>query len=137
MGLILDTSVAVDGERTGLPVPEWLDHVRTLLGPEEIALSVITAVELEHGIWRAQQEAQMHQRRLFVEDLLAAVPVYPLTTEIARRAGKIDAQSKQQGVVVPFQDLLIGATALQFGYAVGTSNVRHFQMIPGLEVKQL
>ncbi|MCP5110277.1 MAG: type II toxin-antitoxin system VapC family toxin [bacterium] len=32
---------------------------------------------------------------------------------------------------------MIGATALQFGYAVGTSNIRHFQMIPGLEVKQL
>ncbi len=89
MGLILDTSVAVDGERTGLPVPEWLDHVRMAAGPEEIALSVVTAVELEHGIWRAQQEAQMHERRQFVEDLLAAVPVYPLTTEIARRAGKI------------------------------------------------
>jgi predicted nucleic acid-binding protein len=33
--------------------------------------------------------------------------------------------------------LLIGATALHFGYAIGTRNVRHFQMIPGLSVIQL
>jgi predicted nucleic acid-binding protein len=33
--------------------------------------------------------------------------------------------------------LLIGATALELGYAVATYNVRHFGMIPDLEVKQL
>lgn len=31
-------------------------------------------------------------------------------------------------------DLLIGATALEIGYAVVTANVRHFQLIPGLNV---
>jgi predicted nucleic acid-binding protein len=31
-------------------------------------------------------------------------------------------------------DLLIGATALHFGFAVGTRNMRHFKMIPGLSV---
>ena len=34
-------------------------------------------------------------------------------------------------------DLLIGASALELGYGVGTSNVRHFQLIPGLNVIQL
>ena len=33
--------------------------------------------------------------------------------------------------------LLIGATALHFGYAVGTRNLRHFHMIPNLAVIQL
>jgi predicted nucleic acid-binding protein len=31
-------------------------------------------------------------------------------------------------------DLLIGATALEIGYAVVTANVRHFRLIPGLNV---
>jgi predicted nucleic acid-binding protein len=31
-------------------------------------------------------------------------------------------------------DLLIGATALEIGYAVATGNQRHFERIPGLKV---
>jgi predicted nucleic acid-binding protein len=38
---------------------------------------------------------------------------------------------------VALGDLLIGATALELGYAVATANVRHFQMIPNLVVHQL
>jgi len=29
---------------------------------------------------------------------------------------------------------LIGVTALELGYSVATTNVRHFQMIPGLDI---
>src|SRR5438105_15034835 len=31
-------------------------------------------------------------------------------------------------------DLLIGVSALELGYGVGTANVRHFQLIPGLNI---
>ena len=40
----------------------------------------------------------------------------------------------QNGVTIPFDDLLIGAGALELGYAVVTRNVRHFQRIFGLSV---
>ncbi|MEP6716206.1 MAG: hypothetical protein ABJC09_11575 [Terriglobia bacterium] len=40
-------------------------------------------------------------------------------------------------MVIPFQDLAIGATALEFEYAVATLNVRHFQFIPNLIVRML
>jgi predicted nucleic acid-binding protein len=43
------------------------------------------------------------------------IPTYPLTFEIARRAARIDGESKRGGVVIPFQDLIIGATALDLG----------------------
>jgi predicted nucleic acid-binding protein len=61
----------------------------------------------------------------------------PLTFEIARRAARVDGEAKRQGAVIPFQDLVIGVTALEFDYAVATHNVRHFQMIPNLTVKGL
>ena len=35
---------------------------------------------------------------------------------------------------MPLSDLLIGASALELGYGVGTANVRHLQLIPGLNV---
>jgi predicted nucleic acid-binding protein len=53
---------------------------------------------------------------------------------MAQAAAKIDAEGKQTGRVIPFPDLLIGVAALHLGYAIGTRNLRHFQMIPGLNV---
>jgi predicted nucleic acid-binding protein len=73
----------------------------------------------------------------FVEELLAAVAIYPLTTRIAKLAGKLDAEQQKRGVVIPFADLLIGATALSLGYSVLTVNPRHFGRVPGLSVIQL
>ena len=57
--------------------------------------------------------------------------------ETALLAGKLDGELQSRGVVVPFADLLIGATALTLSYAVLTDNVRHFESIPGLSVMKL
>jgi predicted nucleic acid-binding protein len=65
------------------------------------------------------------------------VPVYPITGETAELVGKINAESSSKGVTIPFDDLLIGACALERGYAVATRNPRHFRMIPGLNVIEL
>ena len=61
----------------------------------------------------------------------------PFTREMASLAAKIDAQMKKDGLVIATADLLIGVTALYYGYAIGTHNTRHFQMIPGLKVISL
>ena len=114
-----------------------LAGIRAVVGPEPIAFSTVSVIELEHGIWRAKDAAQAERRRKFFDDLFAAVPSYPLTFEIARRAARVDGEARRLGVTIPFQDLVIGVTALEFDYAVLTYNVRHFQMIPRLIVKQL
>ena len=77
------------------------------------------------------------RRRQFLEDLIASVPVYPVTTQLARRAGRIDAEQQEKGIRIAFQDLLIGASALELGYEVVTHNVRHFRLIPNLSVREL
>lgn len=60
-----------------------------------------------------------------------------MTVSIALRAGQIDGQSQAKGVRIPLSDLLIGVSALELGYRVGTANLRHFQLIPGLNVIRL
>jgi predicted nucleic acid-binding protein len=60
-----------------------------------------------------------------------------VTVSIALRAGQIDGQTQANGVRIPLSDVLIGTSALELGYGVGTANVRHFQLIPGLNVIQL
>jgi tRNA(fMet)-specific endonuclease VapC len=137
MGLILDSSVVVATERRGLSAAELLYSIRVTVGPETIALSTVSVMEMEHGIWRARDAAQAERRRRFLDDVFAAVPAYPLTFDIARRAGRIDGESRQRGITIPFQDLVIGVTALGFDYAVATGNIRHFQLIPDLAVVQL
>jgi predicted nucleic acid-binding protein len=137
MGLILDSSVAIAAERRRLAVEDMLAAIRQQTGPEDVALSVVSVMELEHGIWRAKEPVQAARRKQFLEDLIGNIPVYPVTTELARKAGRIDAEQQARGIRIAFQDMLIGVSALNLGYAVILHNVRHFQMIPNLEVKQI
>jgi predicted nucleic acid-binding protein len=106
-------------------------------GETEIVLSSITVIELEHGFYRAKTADLAQKRRDYLNTIFVAIPVEPLTREIAQLAAKIDVEAKQTGRVIPFSDLLIGVTALYFNYAVGTRNLRHFQMISGVNVIQV
>ena len=100
-------------------------------------LSAVTIIELAHGIERAKLDTHRQRRQVFLDDLLADMTIYPLTTEIARLAGKISMAKSRAWNHASIEDLLIGATALHLGFEVVTENVRHFQMIPNLVVKQL
>jgi hypothetical protein len=62
------------------------------------------------------------------------MPVYPVTVEVALRAGQLDGENQAHGLQLALPDLLIGVTALELGYSVGTSNVRHFGEVLGLSV---
>ena len=68
---------------------------------------------------------------------MSVLPSRAVTARVALRAGRIDGQSQANGWRIPLSDLLIGATALEWGYAVATHNVRHFAMIPDLIIKPL
>ena len=100
----------------------------------EVALSVVSIVELTHGVHRAKSAEQFKRRILFANDICSILPVFPLTTEVARLAGTIGAEQMGQGVRIEFADLLIGSTALHFSYDLATLNEKHFARVPGLSV---
>ena len=104
------------------------------VGSSEVGISVVTALELAHGIARAETAERRATRQGFLDELLSVVPLHPVTLAIALRAGQIDGASAARGVRVALGDLLIGVTALEAGFGVATGNVRHFGMIPGLDV---
>jgi predicted nucleic acid-binding protein len=54
--------------------------------------------------------------------------------EMGVPGARIDADLRKSGLTVATADLPIGVTALYLGYDIGTRNVRHFRMIPGLNV---
>jgi predicted nucleic acid-binding protein len=137
MGLILDSSVVIAAERRGENVERLIERIVAATGDQEAALSAIGLTELIHGLYRAKTAAMRLQRQSFLDELLADLTVYPYTKETAMLAGKLDGEQQSKGVVIPFGDLLIGATALSLGFSVLTANLRHFQKIPGLSVMQL
>lgn len=134
LGLILDSNMVIAGERHGSTVRQILEQFRMSYGEIEVGFSVVTLVELTHGVQRAVTEERRQRRQAFVDEPIRDVPVHPVTVETARIAGRIEGAQAAQGVTIAFEDLLIAATALQLGFGVVTSNVRHFEVVPGLKV---
>lgn len=137
MGLILDSSVLVAAERQGQNARQVLASIAREIAETEVGISVVTLIELAHGAARAETAERKAKRQKFIEELLTAMPVYPVTVSLALRAGQVDAENQARGRRIPLPDLLIGVTALEHGYSVGTGNLRHFQQVPGLSIVQL
>lgn len=135
MGLILDSTVVIKAERAGQTAYQMVESLGA--SETELAVSVVTVLEMAHGVARANTEKRQLARQRFLDDLLSGMPVHPVTIPVALRAGQTDGLLQAQGLRVALADLLIGATALELGYGVATHNVRHFGMIPGLEIKPL
>jgi predicted nucleic acid-binding protein len=104
------------------------------VGDEDLGISSIALAELLHGIYREAPGARRDARRALLRKITDDVPVVPFGEAAAELAGKLGAEQAAVGVVIPSNDLMIGATALSLGYAILTVNVRHFRMIPGLQV---
>jgi tRNA(fMet)-specific endonuclease VapC len=134
VGLVLDSSTAIAAERSKQSVADFIESILRAHGPLDLSLSPLTVAELVHGIFRARTPAAAESRRLFVEELVSLVPVHPVTKQTGWLVGQIEGQEAAKGNVLPFGDLMIGATALEQGYAVLTRNLRHFQKIPQLTV---
>ena len=129
MGLILDTSVFVQGERGagGVDFDRWGDR-------GEAFLSAVSVSELLVGVHRADTEARRTRRLAYVEGILARVPVLDFDTDAARVHATVFATLSARGQLIGAHDLIIAATALSHGCAVLTVNVQEFRRVPGLEV---
>jgi tRNA(fMet)-specific endonuclease VapC len=134
VGLILDSSILIAAERRGHTVLQILEQILADCGQVDIGLSVVSVAELVHGAYRAKVDADRRVRLAFVERLCSDVPVHPVTIETARMVGQIEGEQGGKGIAIPFEDLVIGVTALQLGFDVATANIRHFQLIPNLKV---
>jgi tRNA(fMet)-specific endonuclease VapC len=136
-GLILDTCIPIAAERQRNSVPEMLKAVRERYGEIELGLSTVSVVELTHGIYRARNDAARLSRQSFLQVAFRNLVAYPVSLEIAQLAGRIEGEQAAKGIGIPFEDLVIGSTALYLGFDVLTQNVKHFQLIPRLNAVTL
>jgi predicted nucleic acid-binding protein len=97
MGLVLDSSVLIFAEREAKPVSRLLAELQQGHGENEIVLSSITVVELEHGLHRAQAAEQARKRRDYLDEIFAAIPVESFSKEMAQIAARVDADARKTG----------------------------------------
>ena len=135
-GLVVDSSVLVTAERGNLTTPEVIRLLREAGGDVPIIISALTVAELGHGVYHAADKAKSKHRRRFLDDLKQHVLVHPITGATAEIVARIGGEQAAREITVPFGDLIIGACALELDFAVATHNLRHFRLIPGLEVRQ-
>lgn len=137
MGLIVDSNVLIAAERRGDALDQAIRRIREIHGDQRCALSAISIIELTHGIHRGRFPEHRNRRRIFVDEVCRDMTVFPVTLEIAQLAGRIEGEQAEKGFAIPFEDLVIGATAVFLGFDVLTHNLRHFQLIPGLNAVTL
>ncbi len=137
MGLILDSSVLISAERQGKNARQMLTSIADKIVETEVGISVVTLVELAHGAARADTPERRANRQNFIAELLTAMPIHPVTVPLALRTGQLDGENQARGIRIPLSDLLIGVTALELGFSVGTANLGHFRQVPGLSVVRL
>jgi predicted nucleic acid-binding protein len=129
-GVVLDSSVLVAAERKKLTTPEAIRNIRQTTGNVPIVVCALTVAELGHGIYRANTPERAQQRRQFLDELKAHIPIHAVTDGTAEIIARVGGELAARGVNLPLADLIIGASALELGYAIATHNVRHFAMIP-------
>ncbi len=134
LGIVLDSSILITAERRKLRPDEAIESVQKVVGEIPIVLCPISVAEIGHGIYRANTPELRQRRRAFLDELKATVPIHPVTEITAEIVARIGGEEAAKGVNLPLGDLIIGACALELGYAVGTGNLRDFNRIPGLTV---
>lgn len=87
----------IGAERSRAPLSETLARLRALWGDVEVSVSVVTAYELLHGVWRARPARIRADREAYVEEVLTRIPAYPVSLTVARIAARTDARLRTRG----------------------------------------
>ena len=131
MALLIDASILIEAERRRLD-PER--HV-VQRQHEEFFLSVVTASELLHGVYRATDPEVRARRSAFVGALLERFPLMPVDLATDRTHAQVWADLAGGGMMIGPHDLWLAATCIAHGLTIVTANVREFARVPGLRVE--
>ncbi len=125
---ILDTTTVSDYLRGNKGI---IDRFRKT-SYQNIYVTSITEYELEYGLLKKPNLRKAYGGQL---DLLyRQINHLDFDRSCALVAASIKQQLITAGTPISIEDVLIAAIALRHGFAVVTSNVKHFQKIESLEV---
>jgi predicted nucleic acid-binding protein len=103
------------------------------LANDGIAVSIITRMEAWEGIYRAPDPRATERKYRAFSD---AVPLLPFRTATATRCARLRHDLRQQGRSVRARalDLMIAATALEYGLTLVRRNRPDYRGIPNLVI---
>lgn len=128
-GILIDADVLIEAERGTFNFDDWVAR----LSGAQFRLAAITVSELQHGVERGLGANRTRRERYF-QLIFPAFEVLPFTFETAMVHARLWAALESSGKMIGSHELILAATAMQAGHAVATFNVRHFAVVPGLEV---
>lgn len=96
----------------------------------DVAVSSITAAELDYGVSKSGSDRNMAT----LEKFLAPLEILPFDSEAARQYGRLRANLGRQGTPIGPLDTLIAAHALALNSVLVTNNVREFSKVPMLKL---
>ena len=132
MGILIDSDFLISLERRKQDISK---HIKGREG-EEVFLSVISASELLHGVYRAEHNDIKVKRLAFVEAVLEMFPVIEIDLTIARSHALLWSSLKGQGKMIGLHDSWIAATCIAYDLTLLTSNVREFKRVPMLKIEK-
>jgi tRNA(fMet)-specific endonuclease VapC len=122
---------------TDVCIPVIKGHMERLSGKFErlanlICISSIALAELTYG---AEKSARRLQNLDSIAHFASRLKVLSFAGNAAAHYGQIRAELEKAGTPVGTHDMLIAAHARSEGLIVVTSNIREFNLIPGLRVE--
>lgn len=99
----------IAAERRRLTAAEAVESVQQEIGEVRVVLSALTVAEVGHGMYRANKPGMCERRCLFLDELKAAVPIYPVSEATAEIIGRVGGEQAAKGVILPLGDLIVGA----------------------------
>ncbi len=121
--MVLDSSILIELLRSNASVQSAVQ--RLLDGGYDIATSTACVSELYGGMRIGEEER--------TDQLISNLNCLPLTLSIAKRAGDLQAERRRVGRTHGTVDMMIAATAIEYGYLLATENRRDFE-IPGIKM---
>lgn len=126
MRFLLDTNICIYSLKRR--PPEVLERLRQV-GPEAVAISVITWLELRQGAENSQQRAKTHAK---LDLFLAPLRVVSFDRQAAHFGARIRARLRRLGRPIGDFDSLIAAHAIALDLTLVTNNLDEFRRVEGL-----
>jgi tRNA(fMet)-specific endonuclease VapC len=129
VGLVIDTSALVALERAGA---DW----SAALPSEPAAIPAIVYAELLVGVKMADGQRRAANRRAKIDALLETISIVGFGPPEAERWADVYAHLSRTGGLIPANDLVVAAIALEleYGVLVGPGDEAHFRRVPKLRV---
>lgn len=128
MNYLLDTDTCVYALRGRPSVRERL----TAVGPEAVAISIITLAELRYGAACSARPEDNHQA---IDDFVQGINLLGIDPAATRVFGDLKADLRQRGELIEDFDLVIAAMARALNLILVTNNLNHFNRIPTLRLE--